>query len=135
MRSGCLELVHGTWLRQNGEIHVLVGRQVGIAVLWPGEVDVAGRLVDAQELLTAGGFWVSGADELTVAVVSFHDHAGQRVVRGQRVLVVALRQLGDVDGADLRLLSRHDHMLLERLPRHRDGVTFDVLARPRVERD
>ena len=124
--SGSLELVNGTWLRQNGEVDVLVGRQIGTTVFRPGEVDVASLFVDTQELLTTGDRWVSGADELAVAVVSFHDHAGHRVVR------TAVLHSRNVDRADLGFLTRDDHVLLERLPRHRNRVTFDVLARPRV---
>ena len=127
--NGILELVDGTWLRQNGEVHVLVGRQVGTTVFRPGEVDVAGFFVDAQQLLTAGDGRIRGADELAVAVVGFHDHAGHRVVR------TAVLHSRNVDRTDLGFLTRDDHMLLRylsSLPRNRDRVTFDVLARPRV---
>ena len=124
--SGSLELVNGTWLRQNGEVDVLVGRQIGTTVFRPGEVDVASLFVDTQELLTTGDRWVSGADECAVAVVSFHDHAGHRVVR------TAVLHSRNVDRADLGFITCDDHVLLERLPRHRDRVTFDVLAGPRV---
>ena len=123
---GSLELVHGTWLRQNGEVHVLVGRQLGTAVLRPGEEDVAGVFVDTQLLRTTRRCRVGGTDELAVAVVGLHDHAVHRVVRA------AVLHFGNVDRADLGFFTRHDHVLFERLPRHRDRITFDVLARPWV---
>ena len=121
-----LELVHGTWLSQNGEAHVLVSGQVGTAILGPGEVDLAGLFVDTQVLRTAGRCRVGGADELTVAVVGLHDHARHRIVRAFAL------DSRNVDLTDLGFHTRDDNVLLERLPRHRDRVTFDVLARPRV---
>ena len=124
--SGTLELVDGTRLRQNGEVHVLVGRQVRTTVFRPGEEDLAGRFVDIQQLLTAGDGRIRGADELTVAVVRFHDHAGHRVVR------TGVPQSRNVDRTDLGFRTRNDDVLLPVLPRDRDRVTFVVLARPRV---
>ena len=124
--SCSLELVHGTRLRQNGEDHVLVSCQVGAAVLRPREVDVASGFVGTQVLRTAGCCRVRGADELAVAVVGLHDHAGHGVIRA------AARHCRNVNLTDLGFLTRDDNVLLEVLPRHRDRVTFDVLARPRV---
>ena len=124
--SSGLELVNGTRLRQNGEVDVLVGRQVSTAVLRPGEVDVTGLFVDTQVLRTTGGFRVGGADELAVAVIGLHDHAGHGVV-----LAVVLHSR-NVDGTDLGFVTGHDDVLLPVLPRHRNRVTFNVLARPRV---
>ena len=124
--TSSLELIHGTWLRQNGEVHVLVGRLVRTTVLRPGEIDIA-VVINTQHLCAARSSYVRGADELAVAVVGLHDHAGHRVVR------TTVLHSGNVDLTDLGFLTRDDHMLLESLPRHRDRVTFDVLARPRVD--
>ena len=121
-----LELFDTTWLRQNGKVHVLVSCQVGTAVLRPGEENLTGRFVDTQVLRTARRYRIRSADELAVAVVGFHDHAGHRVVRA-----FALHSR-NVDLTDLGFFARDDHVLLERLPRDCDRVTFDVLARPRV---
>ena len=121
-----LELVHATRLCQNGEVHVLVSCQVGTAVLRPGEEDFAGRFVDTQVLRTAGCGRVRGADERAVAIVSLHDHAGHRVVSA------TVLHSRNIDLTDLGFLTGDDDVLFEVLPRHRDRVTFDVLARPRV---
>ena len=126
--SGSLKLLYCTRLRDYRKVHVLVSSQVGTAVLRPREVDVAGRFVDTQVLSTTGCLRVRGADKFAVAVVGLHDHTGHRVIR---TLAAHSR---DVDLTDLgfALGSRDDDVLFEVLPRHRDRVTFDVLARPGV---
>ena len=123
--SCTLELVHATRLCQNGEVHVLVSSQVGAAVLRPCEINFA-IFVDTQHLLAAGGRRIGGADKFSVAIVGLYNHAGHRIVRPT---VLHSRH---VDLANLGYFTGDDHVLLERLPRHRDWVTFDVLARPRV---
>ena len=120
-----LELIHGTRLRQNGEVHVLISCQVGTAVLRPGEVDVT-VVRDTQVLGTAGYCRVGGADERAVAVVGLHDHAGHGVIRA------AVLNSRNVNLTDLGFRTCNDDVLLKVLPRNRDRVTFDVLARPRV---
>ena len=124
--SSSLELVHAARLCQNGEVHVLVSCQVSTAVLRPGEVDLTGLFVDTQVLGAARRRWVGGADELAVAVVGLHNHAGHGVIRA------AARHIRDVDLTDLGFIARDNDVLFEALPRNRDRVTFDVLARPRV---
>ena len=126
--SGSLKLLYCTRLRDYRKVHVLVSGQVGTTVFRPREVDVAGRFVDTQVLSAAGCLRVRGADELAVAVVGLHNHTGHRVIR------TLAGHSWDVDCTDLgfALDPRDDHVLFEVLPRHRDRVTFDVLARPGV---
>ena len=98
------------------------------AVLRPSEVDFAGRFVDTQHLFAARCFRICGAEELAVAIVSLYNHASHGVVRA------TVLHSWHVDLANLGFVTGHDHVLLERLPRHRDRVTFDILARPRIHK-
>ena len=123
--TGSLKLIHGTRLCQNGEVHVLVIRQVRAAVLRPGEIDIA-AVVDTQHLFTARGCRIRGTNELTVTIVGLYHHAGQRIV------LAAVCHRWHIDRADLGFLTRDDNVLLEVIPGHSDGVTFNVLARPGV---
>ena len=131
-----LELVHTTWLRNDRKIHILLCSEflffstlVGIfriAILGPCVIDIA-ILVDTHTLLaTIRSAGIRCADELTVTIVSLYHHPGQRIV------CAAILYSRNVDVADLAFLIGDDHMLTDLLPRHRDRVTFDVLARPRV---
>ena len=123
--TGSLELIHSTRLGQHAEAHSLLIAQLRALVLRHGVFDGAVG-VDGQTLLTTGGIGVARSDEVALSVVGFHDHAGHGIVGA------AASDSRYVDLADLEHLARSDDQLLLVLPRHRDRVTFDVLARPRV---
>ena len=122
-----LKLVDAARLGEHAEAHALLVAQVRALVLRHGVEDLAGSLINTYaRLTTTRSVGVTRADEVTLRVVSLHDHAGHGIVRA------AVLHLGNVDLADFELLAWLNDQLFSVLPRHRDRVTFDVLARPRV---
>ena len=125
--SGSLQLVDGTGLRQHVKAHALLVAQVRALVLRHGVENFAGVLINTYaRLTTTRSVGVTRTDEVTLRVVSLHDHAGHGIV------LAAVLHLGNVDLADLELLTWSNDQLLPILPRDRDWVTFNILARPRV---
>ena len=101
--------------------------QLRALVLRHGVEDIAGSLIDTQARRAAtGSSGVARSDEATLGVVGLHNHAGQGIIHAP------VFNRWNVNLADLELFARPDHQLFSVLPRYRDRITFDVLARPRV---